>query len=202
LLQNSRIDTTLTTQTLTFDEFEIREVALSCLVVESLLTSNFYEKIVIRFGHRDDFKNLPGSGLLMMALETCNASVSHDIKGATKLFFALNLDNYPGKNISDFASESLQLIKIMQGGYALPVNTGSQLLVKVSKTSSEEFNRKIFALLDLVKTLEYKYQVLDPLRLTKDPDYATLGPIGILATLQHSYGRLIATHDWPTVALS
>jgi hypothetical protein len=76
---------------------------------------------------------------------------------------------------------------------------GSQLLVKVSKTSCEEFNRKIFALLDLVKALEYKYQVLDPLRLTKDPNYATLGPIAILATLQHSYGQLIATHDWPAV---
>jgi hypothetical protein len=74
------------------------------------------------------------------------------------------------------------------------------MLFQVSKMSCEEFNRKIFALLDLVKTLEYKYQVLDPLRLTKDPDYATLGPIAILSTLQHSYGRLIATHDWPAVA--
>jgi hypothetical protein len=90
-----------------FDEFEIREVALSRLVVEPLLTSNFYEKILICFGHRHDFKNLPGSGLLMMALKTCNASVSYDIEVATKLFFALNLDNYPGKNISDFASEAL-----------------------------------------------------------------------------------------------
>jgi hypothetical protein len=30
--------------------------------------------------------------------------MSHDIEGEKKLFFALNLDNYPGKNISDFAS--------------------------------------------------------------------------------------------------
>jgi hypothetical protein len=90
-----------------FDEYEMREVALSRLVVESLLTSNFYEKIVIRFGHRDDFRDLPGSALLMMALETCNASVSHDIEGATKLFFALDLNTYPGENISDFASEAL-----------------------------------------------------------------------------------------------
>jgi len=88
----------------------------------------------------------------------------------------------------------------MQGGYALPVNTGSCLLAKVSKKSCEEFNRKIFALLDLVKTFEYKYQVLDPLRLTKDADYVTLGPIALLSMLQHAYGQLIATQDWPAVA--
>jgi hypothetical protein len=76
----------------------------------------------------------------------------------------------------------------MQGGYALPGDTGLRLLIKLSKTSCEEFNRKIFSLLDLVKTLEYKYQVLDPLRLSKDPDFATLGPIAILSMLQHSYG--------------
>jgi hypothetical protein len=29
-----------------------------------------HDKIVVRYGHRDDFKQLPGSGLLMMALET------------------------------------------------------------------------------------------------------------------------------------
>jgi hypothetical protein len=183
-----------------FDEFEMRDMALSRLVVESLLTSAFYEKISICYGHRDDFNILPGSGLLMMALETCNASVSHDIEGATKQFYALTLDVYPGENVSDFATEALRIIKIMQGGYALPINIGSRLLVKVSKTSSEEFNRKIFALLDTVKTLEYKYQVLDPLKLTKDPDYPILGPIGLLSTLQNAYGRLVATQDWPAVA--
>jgi hypothetical protein len=78
-------------------------------VVESLLTSNFYEKIVIRYGHRPNFKLLPGSGLLMMALETCNASASHDIDGATRLFFALTLDDYLGENISNFAAEALRL---------------------------------------------------------------------------------------------
>jgi hypothetical protein len=183
-----------------FDEHELRDIALSRLVVESLLASTFYEKIAIRHGHCDDFKLLPGSGLLMMALETCNASVSHDIEGATKQFFALTLDAYPGENISDFVTKALCLIKIMQGGYALPINVGSRLLVKVSKTSCEEFNRKIFALLDTVKTLEYKYQVLDPLKLIKDPDYPSLGPIGLISTLQNAYGQLIATQDWPAVA--
>ncbi len=73
-----------------------------------MLTSNFYEKIFICYGHRNDFKLLPESGLLMMALETCNASSSHDIDGVTRLLFALSLDDYPGENISNFATEDLR----------------------------------------------------------------------------------------------
>jgi hypothetical protein len=88
----------------------------------------------------------------------------------------------------------------MQGGYALPINTGSRLLVKVSKTSCEEFNRKVFSLLDSVKSMEYGYQVMDPLALTRDPNYVTLGPIALLSTLQHAYGQLITTQDWPALA--
>jgi hypothetical protein len=88
----------------------------------------------------------------------------------------------------------------MQGGYALPINTGSRLLVKVSKTSCEEFNRKVLSLLDSVKSIEYGYQVLDPLALTRDPSYVTLGPIALLSTLQHAYGRLSTTQDWPALA--
>jgi hypothetical protein len=77
----------------------------------------------------------------MMGLETCNASLSYDIDGATESFYALTLDNYPGEYIAEFATEALRLIKIMQGGFALPINTGSQRLIKVSKTLCEEFNR-------------------------------------------------------------
>jgi hypothetical protein len=55
-------------------------------------------------------------------------------------------------------------------------------------------------LLDLVKTLEYKCKVLDPLKLTKDAEYDTLGPIAIISTLQQTYGRLISTQDWPALA--
>jgi hypothetical protein len=54
------------------DSYEINENNLSRLVVASLLSSAFYEKICIRFRHRPDFKSLPGSCLLLMALETCN----------------------------------------------------------------------------------------------------------------------------------
>jgi hypothetical protein len=55
-------------------------------------------------------------------------------------------------------------------------------------------------LLDLVKTLDYKYKVLDPLKLTKDAEHATLGPIAIISTLQQTYRLLISTQDWPALA--
>ena len=80
-----------------FDAYEFDDITLSRLVVESLLSSGFYEKIFIRFGHRPDFETLPGSCLLLMALETCNASVSHDIDGAATSFADLTLDSYPGE---------------------------------------------------------------------------------------------------------
>jgi hypothetical protein len=67
----------------------MQDIALSCLVVESLLTSNFYGKIVIRYRHLSDFKLYLGSVLLMMQLETYNASVSYDIDGATESFMLL-----------------------------------------------------------------------------------------------------------------
>jgi hypothetical protein len=51
--------------------------------------------------------------------------VSYEIDGATESFYAFTLDNYRGENIAEFATEALRLIKIMQGGYALPINTGS-----------------------------------------------------------------------------
>ena len=183
-----------------FDTYEVCEVKMSRLVVESYLTSAFLEKIFVRYGHRADYKRLPGSCLLIMALETCNASVSHDINGAATAFVALTLDTYPGENVSDFSTEALRLIKIMQGEYALPVNTGSRLLQKVTRTSCEEFNRKVFNLLDFVKTMEHKYKVLDPRSLLLDKDYHQYGPVGVISTLQQIHGRLLSDHDWPALA--
>ena len=62
------------------DGIERDEVELSRAVVESLLSESFQEKIEVCFGHREDFELLPaGSCLFIMALETCNASVFHDV---------------------------------------------------------------------------------------------------------------------------
>jgi hypothetical protein len=59
------------------------------------------------------------------------------------------------------------LLKIMAGAYAVPVNTGSTLLMKLSHTPSEIFNRKVFALLDEVMTLESEYELKDSRLFTK-----------------------------------
>ena len=184
-----------------YDLYELDEITLSRMLFESLLSPEFYEKIFIRYGHQDNFHEIPGSVLVVMALETCNASVSHDIDGAAKAFDALKLDTYPGENITNLTTEALRLLKIMQGGYALPFHTGSRLLMKVTKMSSKEFNRKVFALLDPVKEMEYKYKVLDPKSIKSDPEYKTYGPVALISTLQQAYGRLISFHDWPALAL-
>jgi hypothetical protein len=162
-----------------FDKYEKSDITMSRLVTESLLTLAFYDKIFVCYGHLPDFKKLPGSCLLLMALETCNASVSHDIDGAAQAFVNLTLDSYAGENVADMSNEALRLICIMKGGYALPVNTGSRLLQKVARTSCEEFNCKVYNLLDTVKQMEHKYKVLDPCKILTDPDYDKLGPIGL-----------------------
>lgn len=183
-----------------FDKYEKGDVTMSRLVCESLLTPAFYDKIFVRYGHLPDFKKLPGSCLLLMALETCNASVSHDIDGAAQAFADLTLDNYPGENVANLSNEGLRLIRIMKGGYALPVNTGSRLLRKVARTSCEEFNRTIYNLLDTVKKMEHKYKVLDPRKILQDPQYDELGPIGLISKLHEMYGMLVTDHDWPALA--
>lgn len=83
----------------------------------------------------------------------------------------------------------------MQGGYPLPVRIRSRLLMKVTKATSEECNCKVFALLDPVKEMKYKYKVLDPKAMKSDPDYKTYCPVALISTLQQAYGRLISFHD-------
>jgi hypothetical protein len=46
-----------------------------------------------------DIFQQPGSGLLIMALEMCNALVSHDINGALVMFTDLTVELFPGENI-------------------------------------------------------------------------------------------------------
>jgi hypothetical protein len=189
-----------TTDGSAFDTYEKDEITMSRLVVESLLTAEFYDKIFIRYGHQDDFKKLSGACLLAMALETCNASASLDVDEATAAFNVLTLDSYPGENVADLMNKALKLVKIMKTGPSIPNNTGSRLLQKVTKTSCEEFNRKVFTLLDDVKNMEHKYKMLTPDQLLTDSDYDKLGPIGLISTLHDIYGRLVTDRDWPALA--
>ena len=137
---------------------------------------------------------------MMMALETCNASIAHDSEGARNQLDSISVYSYPGEKAMDLTTEAQHLIKIMQGDYALPVNTGSKLIQKVTKTSCEYFNRKMYTLLDEVKTLEHEYKLSDPKTLTKDSKYAKFGPLGVIATLQAAHGALLSELDWPALA--
>ena len=184
-----------------FDDYELSDIGLSRLIVESLLSDAFREKIRVRFSHDVEFEDYPGSVYFMMALDTCNASVSHDVDGAKEKLLELTLDSYPGENVTDCATEALRLIKIMQSAYALEVKTGSMLLTKFTKTSSEFFNRKVYAYLDRVRQMEHKYKLADPKQLEHDAEYAELGPVGIIAMLQKEHGALLSDKEWPALAL-
>jgi hypothetical protein len=73
----------------------------------------------------------------MMALDICNASQAFYVEGAGESLESLSLDDYPGENVTDCAAMAQKYITIMQGGYALPVKTGSKVFSKFTKTSSE-----------------------------------------------------------------
>jgi hypothetical protein len=136
----------------------------------------------------------------MMALETCNASVFHDVEGAKKKLAALDLNSLIGENVTDLAGEAQELLKIMAGVYAVPVNIGSTLLMKLTHTSSEIFNCKIFALLDEVMTLESEYQLKDPRLFAKDENHWKFGPLALVATIQASHGLLLSQQHWPALS--
>ena len=106
-----------------------------------------------RFSHVGDYDELPGQVMFMMTLEACNASENLDVEGAKESFEALTFSSYPGENVESFTTEALRLLKIMSGDYAMPLNTGSKLLKKVSETHATYFYRKIHVHLDIVKPM-------------------------------------------------
>jgi len=113
-----------------YDEFELNDLLLSRIMVESLLSTLFREKLDTMFSHLRDYDELPGQVIFMMTLEACNASANLDVEGAKQSFNDLKLESFPGENVEAFATEALRLLKIMNGDYAMPLHTGSQLLKK------------------------------------------------------------------------
>ena len=105
-----------------------------------------------------------------------------------------------GEDVTELATEALCLIQILLGLYALPLTLGSTLVKKVTNTSSEFFNRKMFVLLDEARTLETNYKLLDPTTMSMDPQYTTYGPYAVCVALQEGHGRLISDSDWPALA--
>ena len=74
-----------------YDEYEIYDISLSRLVVESLLSSSFLHEIQTRFSHVSGFDDLPGQVYFMMILDVCNSSAVLDIDGAEKSFEQMTL---------------------------------------------------------------------------------------------------------------
>ena len=64
-----------------FDHYELEDVELSQMLLLSLLSSSFCEKMEIRFDHHLNFEYLSGACLFIMALDTYNASIAHDVEG-------------------------------------------------------------------------------------------------------------------------
>lgn len=75
-----------------FDTYELDDIGMSRLMVESLLTQSFLQKIETRFSHIEDYELVSGACLFMMALDACNANESVDIEGAKTAFAALDIN--------------------------------------------------------------------------------------------------------------
>jgi hypothetical protein len=183
-----------------YDVFEIDDFNLSRLVIESLLSSDLRQKVKTRFNHFTDFPYLPGQVYFMMVLEVCNASFTFDIEGARTSLTSIKLIDYPGENVSDFADESLRLIKVLQGGYSLPYQLGSQLLRKVCETQSMYFNRNMYSHYDKAVAMERAHGPhKDPKLLEQHPSYSEYGPVGICDIMQREYALLVQQKDWPAL---
>jgi hypothetical protein len=136
-----------------YDVYEQDDFGLSRLLVESKLGEPLREKIRIRYDHLVNFYDLPGPAIFAMAMDICNASQSFDIEGSQENFDELKLEDFQGEDVTACTAVAQKYIKILQSGYAPPFRTGSKLLKNLTVSSCEEFNRKAFAQLDLVKQM-------------------------------------------------
>jgi hypothetical protein len=183
-----------------FDTYEEDKFGLSRHVVESKLSKPTREKIHIHYDHLVNFYDLPGPAIFAMAVEICNSSQSFDIEGAQEKFGGLNLEDFPGEDVTACSAVAQKHAKVLQSGYATHYRTGSNLLSKFTKSSCEEFNWKAFTKLDLVKKMESTYKLYDPKLITANIDYPELGPIVIVAWVQREHIKLVTDHDWPDLA--
>ena len=81
--------------------------------------------------------------------------------------------------MSALASTALRYLKMMNTDYAMNGNTSRKLLAKVSKKSSNYFNRNMHDKMSDTKNIEVKYALKDPKMLKTDLEYPTLGPLGL-----------------------
>jgi hypothetical protein len=107
----------------------------------------------------------------------------------------LKLETYPGEDITACASYAQKQFKIVQSGYAPPVRSGSKLLLKFSSTECEQFNRQVYAMLDLVKKFENKYKLANPKLITTHQEYSKYGPISLIDWLQREHTDLLKDYE-------
>ena len=107
-----------------------------------------------------------------------------DVEGANTSLLNISLLDYSGENVETFATEDLQLLKIMSGNNDMTSTAGSSLLEKFENISSTYFNRHTHYHLDVVKPMENKHTLKYPALLKKDLVYAKYGPIGICGLIQ------------------
>ena len=81
--------------------------------------------------------------------------------------------------MDNLVTTALKLIKILQNRYALPVDIGSKIILKVSDNSPSYLNWHVFNHLYKALTLKLKYDMLDPELMLQDSEYLTYGPVGI-----------------------
>ena len=147
-------DTSIFNRNKVFDEYERYDIALSRLIVESLLSPSYRETIKTRFSHHDSFEELPSQVHFMMVLDACNTSAAIDIDSAHVKFDELLLSNFPGQDVSALSTLAVKYIKIMMGAYNLPTKLATKLLLKVQKTETEIFNSMSLYVNSLSRTLD------------------------------------------------
>ena len=107
-----------------------------------------------------------------------------DVKTTNSKFYELSLSDFPGEIISQFAILTLKYIEIMEGGFSLPTDLGSTLLMKAAKTGTMLFNYQFMDQYTIVDSLERRYKMKDPKLSLADPDYNKYGPVGRCSFLQ------------------
>jgi hypothetical protein len=182
------------TEASTYDEFERDDINMKRLAVESRLTEKIKDVIRTRYDHDPAFYYYPGPVLFIMALDICNASQYFDIDGAKEKLDELKLENYPGEDITACAAYAQKQFIIAQSGYAPPFRSGSKLQIKFCTTECEQFNRQVYAMLDLMKKFENKYELEDPKLITTQQDYSKYGPISLIAWLHQEHTDLLKDH--------
>ena len=88
----------------------------------------------------------------------------------------------------------------MKGGFSLPTDLGSTLLMKASKTGTELFNRQVMDQYTLADSLERNYEMKDPKLLLADPGYEKYGPVGCCSFLQEKYAILFTQKRWTVIS--